>query len=149
MTRNKNTNHEAHNDLDAYLLDRENKVAAREKAVAEKEAALLTAAPPAAVPPIALSETDLDLSTASEDVQQGRAPTASPSQRQAYGKWLRENHPGHTPLKTYRVTLKKRNSDDRTFTLQAVDETDARRQAYQQAGIPQRTEGFNAIVVRI
>lgn len=149
MTQNKtqDTNNEAHNDLDAYLLDRENKVAARERAVAEREAAV-SSAPPAPVPAVSLSEADLDLSTASTDAQQGRAHNATPAQRKAYGKWLRENHPGSAPLKTFHVTLKKRNTDDRSFTIAAVDETDARRQANQQAGISQRSEAYNAIVER-
>ncbi|QDU75438.1 hypothetical protein Pan97_24700 [Bremerella volcania] len=138
------------NDLEvlyAELTAREAEIMQREKALQEKEAALL-AFPAPTMPAIGLNETDLDLSTAPEEAKRGIDPQASPAQRKAYGKWLRESHPGRTPLKSFHVTLKKKNTDERTFTLAAVDESDARRQAYQQAGIAQRTEGYNALVQR-
>ncbi|MBA2116793.1 hypothetical protein [Bremerella alba] len=149
MTKNQ-TQEPPDNDLDslyAELAEREAKIVQRENALREKEAAQLVAGTPA-VPAIGLTEAELDLSTAPQQAKQGRAPQAAAAHRKSYGKWLRENYPGRTPLKRFHVTLKKKNTDDRSFNLQAVDEIDARRQAYQQAGITQKTEAFNAIVQR-
>lgn len=134
--------------LYAELATREAKVVQRENALQEREAALLGEASPSATPS-GLKETDLDLSTAPAEAQQGREAKADQQQRKAYAQWLRETHPGQAPLKSFHVTLKKKNTDDRSFRVDAVDEADARRLAYQQAGIAQRTEGYNAIVQRV
>lgn len=145
-----NTQDTENNEIEALyteLTAREAAVVQREKALQKREAALLAPAVPT-TSTTGLMEADLDLSTASDQAKQGSEAQAAPIERKAYGKWLRENHPGRTPLKSFHVTLKKRNTDDRCFTLHAVDESDARRQAYQQAGIAQRTEGYNAIVQR-
>ncbi|MFN3151390.1 hypothetical protein [Bremerella sp.] len=150
MTQNEHTtsDQEYLESFQADLIAREAKVAQREQDVSKREAALETKSTPVAVPS-GLSEADLDLSTATEDAKQGRGPQAAPSQRKAYGQWLRDHHPGRTPLKSFHVTLKKRNTDDQAFTVQAVDESDARRLAYNQAGVAQRTEGYNALVRRV
>lgn len=150
MTQNDNTpsDQEYLESLQADLIAREANVAQREQDVSKREAALDAIPTPVAVPS-GISEADLDLSTATEEAKQGRASQAIPSERKAYGKWLRASHPGCTPLKSFHVTLKKRNTDDQAFTVQAVDESDARRLAYNQAGVTQRTEGYNAIVRRV
>lgn len=146
-THTQNTENNEIEALYTELTAREAQVVQREKALQKREAALLGPAVPT-TSTTGLMEADLDLSTASDEAKQGSEAQAAPSERKAYGKWLRENHPGRTPLKSFHVTLKKRNTDDRRFKLQAVDESDARRQAYQQAGVAQRTEGYNAIVQR-
>jgi len=134
--------------LHAELAQREAEVARRERALQAQEAASQVA-PSTPTPTVGLAEADLDLSTADEEARQGRAPEAAPEQRKAYGQWLRTHYPGRTPRKDFHVTLKKKNTTDQSFQLSAVDQADARRQAYQQAGIAKQTEGFNAIVVRV
>lgn len=150
MTNNKTFSTED-NDLEtlyAELAQREAELVQRENALREKETALDVAILPTAAP-TGLMEADLDRSTMPAEAQDGSHVHAEPEHRKAYGKWLRQSHPGCNPRKHFHVTLKKRNTEDRSFTLAAVDETDARRQAYQQASITQHTEGFHAVVQRV
>lgn len=57
--------------------------------------------------------------------------------------------PSAPTLKEYLVTVKKRGEADHDFPVEATDEGDAVRQAYQQAGVPHRTEAFNAVAVKV
>lgn len=59
------------------------------------------------------------------------------------------SEPSAPILKEYLVTVKKRGEADCDFPVEAIDEGDAVRQAYQQAGVAQRTESFNAVAVKV
>lgn len=57
--------------------------------------------------------------------------------------------PSAPTVKEYLVTVKKRGEAERDFPIEAIDEGDAVRQAYQQAGVSHRTESFNAVAVKV
>ena len=53
------------------------------------------------------------------------------------------------PTRDFIVTVKKRGEADRDFPVEAIDEGDAVRQAYQAAGVAMRTESYYAVATRV
>lgn len=145
------------------MEEREAKLAALEQELAEREAALsreeaslkniqqevdaTLKANPGVDPGTGPLLSDLNIP---EDIARGADKDAPPRLRHRYAKYVRENLHGRTPLKNFEVTVKKSpKSIEQTFKLQAVDESDARRRAYQRAGIGTATEAATAKVIRI
>ncbi|RCS43944.1 hypothetical protein DTL42_18330 [Bremerella cremea] len=53
------------------------------------------------------------------------------------------------PTREYLVTVKKRGQPERDFPVEAIDEGDAVRQAFQAAGVATKTEAYHAIAVPV
>lgn len=62
---------------------------------------------------------------------------------------LESNHPAKPGLRDFIVTVTKRGEPDQDIPVEAVDEADAVRLAYQAAGVAQRTEAYNAVATSV